>query len=209
MEQENFLNALSRAQALINDEGFNRLVETKAGSRRKNGGSIGDSEIAGLDAMVFGNPSTSKGNAQYSEIPVASQRKISKSKLPKEILESFAQNPTPDGFFEGQSKMEGLDKLLGLNAGTQQINEQQQYHQVQRPIQQQPQYTQGGPQIDYDYIKFLIKEAVSEAMKTNLNESVGMNGMRGMCIGEGNVIQFLDKKGNVYEGKLVLKKRAK
>ena len=46
-------------------------------------------------------------------------------------------------------------------------------------------------------------------MKTNLNESVGMNGMRGMCIGEGNVIQFLDKKGNVYEGKLVLKKRAK
>lgn len=71
-----------------------------------------------------------------------------------------------------------------------------------------PQITQTIPQsagIDYNYIKYMIKEALQENSK-QLNES-GMSDFRGMRI-SGNKIQFIDNKGNLYEGVLTLKKRA-
>lgn len=61
--------------------------------------------------------------------------------------------------------------------------------------------------IDYNYIKYLIDESIKAHLSNNqLNESktTQMVGMR-MC--DGNKIQFLDNRGNLYEGVLKLKKR--
>lgn len=230
MDERNFINALSRAQQLIHDPNFNRQVESRAAGeaalhKRGGGGAAqGSAEIANLDAMVFGLGTSTPppqrrpqkrmvaeqqnyydgGYEEIQQIP-AQPRDLSNCKLPQEVLESFAANPTPEGYYEtGIDKLEGLDALMGAG-------QKRQVNEAVRP-QPQPQPQQYYPQpsvgIDYEYVKYLVKEAVKEAMGT-LNESVGLNGMRGMCIGEGNVIQFLDKKGNVYEGKLVLKKKAK
>lgn len=225
MDERNFINALSRAQQLIHDSNFNKQVEIGAAFERGKGNRGNSSDLAGLDAMVFG-VGTSTPPSQpapqmrmvaeqqsYNEYEPIQQiqpqpRDMSKSKLPKEILESFATAPTPDAYFENEiSKLDGLDALMGTRQ-KQVVNEVARPQNTQR--QAVPQYVpQGGGSIDYDYIKFLIKESVKEALKGSLNESASLNSMRGMCIGEGNVIQFLDKRGNVYEGKLVLKKKAK
>lgn len=231
MDERNFINALSRAQQLIHDPNFNRQVESRAAGEaalhRKGGGGAaqGSAEIANLDAMVFGlGTSTPPPQRAPQRKMVAEQqqyyedyepiqqiqpqpRDLSNSRLPKEIIESFTTNPTPEGYFESSvGKMEGLDSLMGGGSPRTQVNEA--VRQPQRQAAPQPQYYPQGGSIDYEYVKYLVKEAVKEAMGT-LNESVGLNGMHGMRIGEGNVIQFLDKKGNVYEGKLVLKKKAK
>lgn len=225
MDERNFINALARAQQLIHDTNFNRQVEAAATfERKKNGGGGSSSDIAGLDAMVFGvGTSTPPSRPSQQRRMVAEQqsyggyepiqqiqpqpRDLSNSKLPKEVLESFANNPTPESYFEGAvSKMEGLDALMGggqRQAMTEAVRPQSMPQR--QPAPQQQYFPQGGG-IDYEYIKYLVREAVRETM-SSLNEGANMNGMRGMCIGEGNVIQFLDKKGNVYEGKLVLKKK--
>ena len=200
-DERSFLNSLARAQQLISDPKFNRDVERRAGGARKKlgEGAYGDAEIANFDAMVFGT-STPQPRSVVTEQVQVPPRDLSKSKLPKEVLESFAENPTPEAYFnDGTSKVGGLAALMG--GGQQQINESV----YQQPSQHYVPTPQGGA-IDYNYIKYLIKEAVSEALKGNLNESAGLSGMRGMRLGEGNTIQFLDKKGNVYEGKLVLRK---
>lgn len=226
MDERNFINALARAQQLIHDTNFNRQVETAAAFERgKNGGGGSSSDIAGLDAMVFGVGTSTPPRQQAPQRRMVAEqqsyggyepiqqiqpqpRDLSKSKLPKEILESFASNPTPESYFEGTvSKMEGLDALMG-GGQRQAVAEAVRPQPVQQRQAAPQQYIPQGGGIDYEYVKYLVREAVKEAMGT-LNESVGMSGMRGMCIGEGNVIQFLDKKGNVYEGKLVLKKKAK
>ena len=43
-------------------------------------------------------------------------------------------------------------------------------------------------------------------MKRTVNESIGT--LKGMKMCGGNKIQFMDSKGNVYEGILTLKKKA-
>ena len=222
MDERNFINALARAQQLIHDSNFNKQVEIGAAFERGKGGRGSSSDIAGLDAMVFGvGTSTPPSQPAPQRRMVAEQqsyggyepiqqiqpqpRDLSKSKLPKEILESFASTPTPDAYFENEvSKINGLDALMG-GGQRQTVNEAVRPQPVQRQATA-PQYAPQGGGIDYEYVKYLVREAVKEAMGT-LNESVGLNSMHGMRIGEGNVIQFLDKKGNVYEGKLVLKKK--
>jgi hypothetical protein len=53
----------------------------------------------------------------------------------------------------------------------------------------------------------MIEEAVKNALSQNkLNESVN-NNILGMKMCEGNKIQFMDSKGNIYEGVLKLKKK--
>lgn len=76
----------------------------------------------------------------------------------------------------------------------------------QQPSYSQQQYTapqqHGG--IDYSIIKAIVNECIKENLKESLNEST----VRGFKVANGNKIQFVDTKGNLYEGTLTLKKKA-
>lgn len=81
------------------------------------------------------------------------------------------------------------------------------YEQQQYAPKQQSQPLQITSGIDYNALKFIINEAIKENLekiKQELNENV----VSGVSIGNGKKIYFSDTKGNIYEGQLVLKKRA-
>jgi hypothetical protein len=62
--------------------------------------------------------------------------------------------------------------------------------------------------VDYNYLKYIIYECIKENLKGRLNESSGGT-LKGIKIGQGNVFEFMDSKGNIFEGQMKLKKRAK
>ena len=220
---KNLNNIIARSQRLMLDENWNRQVEMGAAAQRAGSmnGKSGGNDLAALEAMAFGTSSPSAG-VTYNPIPenfVAPKTHItddgrpiqilheervpidrSNSKIPKEILESYRKNPSPTA--DAMSMMAPPESYYG----TQQVTEQR-YAQPQAQPQYIQQPTGGG--IDYHYIKYIIEEAVNNAMRTRLDESMNMAEMKGMRIAPGGVIQFLDKSGNLYEGKLTLKKKAK
>lgn len=105
-------------------------------------------------------------------------------------------NPVMDSFID-KPPMTGVNNPYQLNETF-----------VQTPsIQTQTSTQPSTAQIDYNYIKYMIEEAVKNALSQNkLNESVN-NNILGMKMCEGNKIQFMDSKGNIYEGVLKLKKK--
>ena len=212
----NLNNILAKAQKMMLDENFNRQVEMAAAAQR--GQSTGD-DFSAAEAELFGYSSTPTGyektrlpeNVNYnpSQVgydgvsiiqPIQEKRDMSKSKLPKAILESFEKTPSPvEAFDPGIISTSQLDFL----------NVQKQPAQKQ-PIREQAPRQAATPQntgIDYNYIKYLINEAIKENLG-KLNESAGGNNFRGMRLAPGNVFQFIDSKGNLYEGQLKLKKKA-
>ena len=204
MNQKNFGNALARAQKMILDEGFNARVESVAKSYR-NGGGIPMNVPSSVPSSTVGN---NDGITLLEDVMGASgmNEMPTNTKLPKEILESFSKTPPMSGEGTDNTTLGILSKGLEKNV----IKET-----VSRPVQQeQYQPTQGGS-IDYSLIKAIIDESVRrnlEEMKGSmLNESASSPKgpeLRGMTIKDGNKIQFLDAKGNLYEGILKLKKRA-
>ena len=54
-----------------------------------------------------------------------------------------------------------------------------------------------GGQIDYNYIKFTVQEAIKEAL-----ENVESNTLKGIKLVNGGTFIFVDSKGNKYEAKL-------
>lgn len=65
--------------------------------------------------------------------------------------------------------------------------------------------------VDYTIIKAIVNECIQSNIeslkKVALNESTNMNKFVGMKMGDGNKIQFIDNKGNLYEGVLKFKKK--
>lgn len=201
------------------DENFQRDVERAAkahGAGARNSG--GGNDLADLDAAIFGVSSAPQGSDIYQKVPlqegnyrqqnyggnydgvqivqeVKEQRNPRNSKLPAAIVESFEKVP-----FQGDAFDVTGGALSGLML---EQTPQPQRMQSQQPVQQQ---NYGG--INTDLLKYIVNEAVKEALKGTLNESVG-NTMKGFRIAQGNIVQFIDSKGNLYEGKLTLKKRAK
>lgn len=213
----NINNVIARAQRLMLDENFQRDVERAASAQRGSGmNNRGGNDLADLDAAIFGVSSQPQGTDIYQKNPiregnynarpaqnyegvqivqeVREKRDPRKSGLPAAVIESFEKVPYQgDAFDYNSAAASVLD-----NMPKQVINEQQ----YQQPV------NYGNGMINYDTIKYIVNEAVKEALKGRLNESIGGNSFKGMRIAEGNIIQFLDNKGNVYEGKLTLKKRA-
>jgi hypothetical protein len=65
--------------------------------------------------------------------------------------------------------------------------------------------------VDYSLIKLIVKECVKESlaeMKGSMLTESSSPSFRGMRIADGNKFQFIDSKGNLYEGVLKLKKMA-
>lgn len=221
---KNLNNIIARSQRLMLDENWNRQVEMGAAAQRAgslNGKGGGTNDLAALEAMAFGTPAPSAG-VTYNPIPenftmpknhttddgkpiqILQEQHTpvdrSNSKIPKAILESFEKTASPIA-----------DGMSMLKPPASYYAQQQQPVTEQRYAQPQPQYvpqpSAGG--IDYGYLKYMIEEAVNNAMRTRLDESMNLTEMKGMRIAPGGVIQFLDKNGNLFEGKLTLKKKAK
>ncbi len=213
-------NVLAKAQRMMISEDFNNQVERAAaahsGGKVKGGGSA---DIAGYEDALFGISSTPsiegyeknpipenvkyQQSVDYSGVqliqPRQQQVNTENSKLPKAILESFKKNPSPLNDLDNSA-------VAMLMASGQMQTKPQVRETIQQPVSQPqataPQSVGGG--IDYNALKFIINECIQNALKEKLNEGV----VRGMKIGDGNVIQFLDSKGNLYEGQLKLKKKA-
>lgn len=213
----NIDNALARAQKLMLDPNFNNLVESKVAARRGRKLPGASNDLSDLEAQAFGHsvnnnsfsaPVNNGGyvpqyNPQYQATPqyaamgqppiqmLQETRQMpnqQNSQLPKNILESFAETPPLSG-----DDMTSIPQSYFGNTTPQ----QPQYAP-------QPQFAGG---IDYNIIKQMVKEAIAESGKGILNENAGST-FRGMRIAEGSVIQFIDNKGNLFEGTLKLKKRA-
>lgn len=208
----NLNNAIARAQRLMLNEDWNRQVELGAAAQRGksiNGG--GGNDLSAFEAQAFGYSSSPTDNTYeknsipqeaynrkstpvgYENVQIIQETKRvdkSKSKMPKEVLESFEKVPSMTQVDTGgyqqvpASYFEGIPKTI---------------------TEQSQQTTVPSMGIDYKYIKYLIDESIKEHLSSTLNESVGIKGLR---ISNGNIIQFLDSKGNLYEGKLTLKKKA-
>lgn len=202
-------------------EDFNRDVERAAAATR--GQKSGGEDFSAMEEALFGaSTSAPQGyaktplpeNVKYNTTssqgvhiikPVAEQRDMSNTKIPKAILESFQKTPSPVDAFDIDTinaQLHGsIDSAIGALP---KVNEQRAPVTEQR---QQQYFPQGGGQIDYNYLKYIINECIKENLKGKLNESAGGT-IAGMKIAPGNKFQFLDSKGNLYEAQLTLKKKA-
>lgn len=214
----NINNVLAKAQRMMLDENWNANVERAAQAQRAksiNGRrSGGSSDLAAFEQMAFGRTSSApERNVPLQSGPVQQRFPVKadgtpiemiqednslnfqNSKMPSNILESFMKTPPLSGDDYSSPIPDSYFNSLKLNTQPQALNEQA------------PVYQQSAAQgINYDLIKYIVKEAIKENAGT-LNEGVQAN-LRGMRILEGNVIQLLDTKGNLYEGVLKLKKKA-
>lgn len=195
MDGNKFQNIMANAQRLMLDEDFNRKVEAKAASfaGRSNNGGVAD--ISSLEREAFGGLYEEKPiqMIQVDENNLGDKRF---AKLPAAIRESFQKTPPLTG--QDNTVMGQMTSNLSLN---------EQAPEPRRMSVPVPNGNVGG--IDYSLIKAIIDESVrrqfDEMKKGMLNE----NFVRGMRVAKGNKIQFLDSAGNLYEGVLTLKKKAK
>ena len=98
-----------------------------------------------------------------------------------------------------------IDKPLSVNVAPPQTSGN---YQLNERYQQQPMPNVG---IDYSLIKTIIDESVRNTIKEYMGNTLNENTeprLMGMRIGNGNKIQMIDTKGNLYEGVLKLKKKA-
>ena len=201
MDQKIFNQAFSRATALMNDDRFNSIVESKANiySGTNKGSEIGGgyNEFSNFEAMAFGAPSTPTAapvSTPTYDVPSFSAPvgNSAANKLPAAILESFQKTPSMSG-------------------GGQEIVVDTRTPMPTKPIKTEavvtPMPSNGG--IDYSLIRMIVEESISKKINelSMLNESASM--LKGLKFAEGNKIQFVDSKGNLYEGELKLKKRKK
>jgi len=215
-------NVLARAQRMMLDENWNAQVEMGAAAQRAgslNGSKNTGNDLAAFEAHAFGSVSTPAVGVNFTPIPEEAkrqkaramitdsgkpiqmlsestqQRNIRNSQLPKNVIESFAAQPPLSG--DDDYSMPPASYYPQSASPQRQVVVEQQYQpQIQQPAG-----------IDYNALKYIINECIKENMKS-INESTNMTDFRGMRIGNGSVIQFVDSKGNLYEGKLVLKKKA-
>lgn len=197
-------NFLQEAQKLMLDDNFNRIVESRSKGFSANNKGREFVDTNAMEQALFGygdnTPSTSSNRTlnETKDDDAIDFNAGGAKKLPTAIRESFMNNPTPKEFYDGPaSSLEEMAKQLKLS---EQVSRQYQPQQVSIP--------QGNGVIDYALIKTIVNEAINEKLGNMLNESAG-SAFRGMKFIDGNKIQFLDSKGNLYEGVMKLKKRAK
>ena len=144
----------------------------------------------------------------YQPQPYVSQQQYQQAPVTKQF-----QNEALRESFEKMPPIQ-IDTMgygaSGYQPGQSIIQEQQQYQpqpQYQQPVYSQPQYAPSNGGFDYNMIKTMINEAIRENLGY-IKERLQENELRGIRMNGGNKIQFLDNKGNLYEGTLTIKKKA-
>lgn len=212
----NLTNILAKAQKMMIDENFNRQVERAARAQKGQGGDdaaameealfgVSESTPVGYQKVAISEDDSYVPTVDYSGINIIQEvpaQQSQNSKIPAIIRESFTKTPSPVEDLAVPTVATSISQLMA-NAIPQQ---QQAKPQPKKQVTEQKLPQASG--IDYNALKFIINECIKENLKS-LNESQGSNGFRGMRIAPGNVIQFIDSAGNLYEGELKLKKKAK
>ena len=193
MDPQRVFNGLKRAQRLMNDEGFDRLVEGKAQGVDENS-YVSEQELIDRHNQrrySGGDPLDYRGKSM-NEI---------NSNLPPDILQAMIDNPIDMGSVPGVSgsildNFQGLDELeratpAPRRSTRQRINES-------APVSSAP------VGVDYNYIKYLIEDSMKSLKEQILSEST----LGAIKIGKGGKIALVDSKGNVYEANLKLLKKA-
>ena len=149
-------------------------------------------------------PQVTNRNGEVHEF---SEKQLSKSKLPKEILESFSKvvidpNGINDPYNSSVSVLDEATKKItsGLKSKTK-----------PNVISENLMPQQQSSNIDYSLIKSIVEECMrkyaSALKKTIINESVERGNaptMKAMKIG--NTFSFVDDEGNLYEAELKYKR---
>ena len=192
-------NAIARAQMLMSEEYQNKMDTISMGAKKKGGAGISNSELSGMEQQVFGfggNDTPSVPQVQYQQMqPQTYEQGANIDKLPEFLRESAKKTPIGAGM---QGNYMYSEQPVPLGIPTPSVTQKPVAPQVSAP-------SVGG--IDYNYIKYLVETAIKENSGL-LTESAAGATFRGMRLVEGNKFQFVDSKGNVYEGVLTLKKRA-
>lgn len=197
MEKEFFDKAFAKAAYLMNSDEFNQKVGLYE-NKRKGGSMDNVNEFSHFEKAAFGesvttpqtqSPDLAQLEAMAFNNPMPNTQK--ESKLPQAILNSFKNTPSPVSEMsvnEGQSASERMVKII-----------------PEKVVTSQPTISTG---IDYGVIKALIDESISRHLNDIKNQIINeSSNLKGFKLTEGNKVQFLDTKGNLYEGILTLKKK--
>ena len=219
---KSFEEIIGNAQKLMLDEDFNRKVNAKSRAFSQNGKGGTPSDLARMEQEVFGYSSTPSQINEAPQMPQQQyyQQPTMSSPAPRIDYRNIADKKKQERITSnGQSALdrlpvairESIKKTPLMSDDSWPLDERGNVRQpaqkataineVQMPTQQ-PIITGGA--IDYGVIKAIVNECLREHSKNMLNESISA-----FHIGNGNVIQFMDKKGNIFEGTLKLKKKAK
>lgn len=182
MNEGKLNDILTKASQIMNNERFNAIVEGKA----KN-------IIINEDGSVVQNNITkqnfqeNKQNFNFST-PTDNNASINtqkKSGLPKEILESFKKTPPINGSIPNtQITPTPLQTNNIINETIKHDNS-----------------------VDYTIIKAIVNECLNSKFNEIKEALINESTIKGFTLKDGNKIQFLTKKGDLYEGELKLKKR--
>lgn len=212
MSQNLLAKSLARATQLMNNPSFNAAVEAKAGNfaaANKIKGTMGGGSIPNASAIEaqLGLVASAPVQQQYNQgitAPSITNESILNSKLAPSLKESFMQIP-PQSAIAGSGQGSGSQIEQIINGIAPQA-QQQSVHQITEQ-RMQPVNVQSNGAIDYSIIKMLIDESISRNLESIKQSLINENTVRAFKLGDGK-IQFLDRKGNLYEGELKLKKKA-
>lgn len=203
-----FMMAKDRARRIIQMDA-NGSLDKITENAKKSGKMSYDS-----DGMVNTTLMEHKTQETPSYQNVSYQANSGKSKLPKEILESFANNNIDTsmlGVDVGQSSiLDQLDSMTNGGLFTESRQPSANKPRVQEnTIQQQP--TVVNPSVDYSMIKMIVEDCMkkytSALKKSLLSESKATtheNNLQAMKIGD--KFSFIDNEGNLYEAKMTFVK---
>ena len=206
MDRETFQNILASNQRKMLDESFNQKVERAASvySKGKSGNFDNNSDITLLEQKAFGS--------NYSQptqiIPQASSKYNNNSKLPKELIESFQKTPPmSDKNFPSDINPNTMSTFMNNNNYGDNFLQPQTFTNPQQYTNYQP-IPSIGNNVDYAIIKAIVNECISANLAQIKQEIINESStLKGFKFGNGNKVQFLDSKGNLYEGVLSLKKK--
>ena len=188
--------ALANAQRLMADDRFNAAVDARRGT-------VTEDSYDALPTMVSeGQASRYKQGVDPMDYRGLDESQIN-TNLPKEILEAMLNNPIDVSQSNGGvSVLDSLDNF----------NELERTAPVRRTINEQTRIPTASSvaaplTIDYNYIKYLIDESIKANLAELKSSLLTEGSIAGMKVKQGGTIAFVDTKNNVFEAKLVLKKK--
>ena len=187
--------AFANAQRLMTNDSFNAAVDARRGTVTEDS----------YDAM----PMIAESSPRYRQgVDPMDYTRLDESQintnLPKEILEAMLTNP--------------ID-VSQANGGTSVLDSLENYDELERkapartstrrPVNENTSIASAAPSmtVDYNYIKYLIDESIKANLAELKSSLLSEGTIAGMKVKQGGTIAFVDTKNNIFEAKLVLKKK--
>lgn len=198
----NLDEALKRAALLMGAEGDARI--NKFSSQARKNKVTESKEIPAMPTRLTSIPSR-------NELPITEGMRAN-SKLPQAILDSMMNNPINAGNTTGNvSVLDSLNinipqkpaQVINETATIYEAAPQQTYAQ---PQQVAPVYQAPPMMVDYNYIRAIVNECIQANMQKIKEEILNESALKAIRMGDGNKIQLIDNKNNLYESVLSFKK---